>query len=180
LGRSDAIVKISVVCDQPFWRADGLSGQTASPGSLATLTIDACTDTGTPRVMCVITEGPAARRLGRLAPADRQAAVVGELVDRFGDRAGSPAGYHEQERTVERYSGGGMISHAPTGVLTEFGYTLCEPCGRIRRPGRRARPSCADGSTAPSALGSAPRKKCWPAKRQRLLGLFDRRPVEDQ
>jgi monoamine oxidase len=45
---SGAIFKISVVYDEPFWRADGLSGQTASPGSLATLTIDACTDTGTP------------------------------------------------------------------------------------------------------------------------------------
>jgi monoamine oxidase len=59
---SGAIVKMSVVYDEPFWRADGLSGQAASPGSVATLTIDACTDTGTPGVMCVITESPAARR----------------------------------------------------------------------------------------------------------------------
>ncbi len=132
---SGAIFKISVVYDEPFWRADGLSGQTASPGSLATLTIDACTDTGTPGVMCVITEGPAARRLGRLAPADRQAAVVGQLVDRFGDKARSPVGYHEQDWSLERYSGGGMISHAPTGVLTEFGYTVREPCGRIHWAG---------------------------------------------
>ena len=59
-----AIVKISVFYDEPFWRADGLSGQTASPGSLATLTIDACTDTGRPGVMCVITEGPRRARAG--------------------------------------------------------------------------------------------------------------------
>src|SRR6185437_3013346 len=51
---SGAIFKISVVYDEPFWRADGLSGQTVSPGSVATLTIDACTDTGSPGVMCVI------------------------------------------------------------------------------------------------------------------------------
>jgi monoamine oxidase len=132
---SGAIFKISVVYDEPFWRADGLTGQTASPGSLATLTIDACTDSGTPGVMCVITEGPAGRRLGRLAPADRQAAVLGELVDRFGGKAGSPVGYHEQDWGLERYSGGGMISHAPTGVLTEFGYTMREPCGRIHWAG---------------------------------------------
>jgi monoamine oxidase len=132
---SGAIVKISVVYDEPFWRADGLSGQTASPGSVASLTIDACTDAGTPGVMCVITEGPAARQLSRLAPADRQAAVVSELVDRFGDEARSPVGYHEQDWSLERYSGGGMISHAPTGVLTEFGYTLREPCGRIHWAG---------------------------------------------
>jgi monoamine oxidase len=132
---SGAIFKISVVYDEPFWRSDGLSGQTAAPGSVATLTIDACTDTGTPGVICVITEGPAARRLGRLAPADRQAAVVGELVERFGDKARSPVGYHEQDWSLEPYSGGGMISHAPTGVLTEFGYTLREPCGRIHWAG---------------------------------------------
>jgi monoamine oxidase len=132
---SGAIVKTSVIYDEPFWRADGLSGQTASPGSVATLTIDACTETGTPGVMCVITEGPAARRLGQLAEADRKAAIVHELVDRFGDKARSPIGYHEQDWSVERYSGGGMISHAPTGVLTEFGGTLREPCGRIHWAG---------------------------------------------
>jgi monoamine oxidase len=132
---SGAIVKISVVYEEPFWRADGLSGQTASPGSLATLTIDACTDSGRPGVMCVITEGPAARRLTRLAPAERKAAVLHELVDRFGEKAGSPVGYHEQDWSVERYSGGGMISHAPTGVLTEFGHALREACGRIHWAG---------------------------------------------
>jgi monoamine oxidase len=130
-----AIVKISVIYDEPFWRADGLSGQSAAPGSLATLTIDACTDTGTPGVMCVITEGPAARALGQRDEADRKAAILRELVDRFGEKAGSPVDFHEQDWGVERYSGGGMISHAPTGVLTEFGRALREPCGRIHWAG---------------------------------------------
>lgn len=130
-----AIVKISVIYDEPFWRADGLSGQSASPGSPATLTIDACTDTGMPGVLCVITEGRTARALGRLYEADRQATIVRELVDRFGAKAASPVGYHEQDWTIERYSGGGMISHAPTGVLTEFGPALREPCGRIHWAG---------------------------------------------
>src|SRR6201998_4445987 len=66
---SGAVIKISIVYDEPFWRADGLSGQSAAPGSPATLTIDACTDTGNPGIMCVITEGPAARRLGKLEEA---------------------------------------------------------------------------------------------------------------
>jgi monoamine oxidase len=85
--------------------------------------------------MCVITEGPAARQLGRLDDAERKAAVVGELIDRFGHKAASTLDYHEQNWTVERYSGGGMISHAPTGVLTEFGRALREPCGRIHWAG---------------------------------------------
>lgn len=132
---SGAVFKISIIYDEPFWRADGLSGQSASPGSPATLTIDACTDTGDPGIMCVITEGPAARRLTKLDEAERKAVVVGELVDRFGSKAGAPLEFHEQNWTVERYSGGGMLSHAPTGVLTEFGYTLRGPCGRVHWAG---------------------------------------------
>jgi monoamine oxidase len=132
---SGAVYKISVVYDDPFWRADGLSGQSAAPGSPATLTIDGCTDTANPGIMVVITEGPSARRLGRLEDAERKAVIIGELVDRFGEKARTPVGYHEQNWTIERYSGGGMLSHAPTGVLTEFGYTLREPCGRIHWAG---------------------------------------------
>jgi len=132
---SGAVIKISIVYDEPFWRADGLSGQSTSPGSPATLTIDACTDTGNPGIMCVITEGPAARRLTKLDEAERKAVVIGELVDRFGSKANAPLEYHEQNWTLERYSGGGMIGHAPTGVLTEFGYTLREPCGRVHWAG---------------------------------------------
>ncbi|MGE2815489.1 flavin monoamine oxidase family protein [Mycobacterium heidelbergense] len=132
---SGAVIKTSIFYDEPFWRADGLSGQSAAPNSPATLTIDACTDTADPGIMCVITEGPAARRLTYLDEAERRAVVIGELVDRFGTKAKAPHEYHEQNWTTDRYSGGGMIGHAPTGVLTEYGYTLREPCGRIHWAG---------------------------------------------
>ncbi|CAM4428881.1 Putrescine oxidase [Mycobacterium basiliense] len=132
---SGAVVKISVVYDEPFWRADGLSGQSAAPGSPATLTIDACTDTAIPGIMCVITEGPAARKLAQVDDAERRALVISELVDRFGNKASAPVEFHEQNWTHDRYSGGGMISHTPTGVLTEFGYTLRPPSGRIHWAG---------------------------------------------
>ena len=130
-----AVIKTSFLYDDAFWRADGLSGQSAAPGTPATLTIDACTDTGVPGIMCVITEGPVARELTRLDEADRKAAVIGELVDRFGKKASAPVEYHEQNWTIERYSGGGMISHTPTGVLTEYGPALRAPCGRIHWAG---------------------------------------------
>src|ERR1700730_6633314 len=130
-----AITKISMFYDEPFWRADGLCGQSVRPGSPAALTIDACTDTGNPGIMCVITEGRAARDLGRLDEAERKATVVRELVDRFGSKARSPVEFHEQDWTKERYSGGGMISHAPPGVLTEFGHARRPPCGRIHWAG---------------------------------------------
>ncbi len=130
-----SVIKISIVYDEPFWRADGLSGQSVGPGTAVTLSIDACTDTAVPGILCVITEGPAARKLGQLDEAERKATVLRELVARFGDKAGSPVEFHEQDWTKERYSGGGMISHAPPGVLTEFGHALRPPCGRIHWAG---------------------------------------------
>jgi monoamine oxidase len=132
---SGAVIKTSACYEEPFWRTDGLSGQSAAPGSPATLTIDACTNTGNPGIMCAITEGPAARRLTMLDEAERRAVIIDELVDRFGDKAKTPLEYHEQNWTIDRYSGGGMIGHAPTGVLTEYGYTLRPPCGRVHWAG---------------------------------------------
>jgi monoamine oxidase len=132
---SGAIIKISLVYDEPFWRADGLSGQSAAPGSPATITIDACTDTGRPGVLCVIVEGPIARQIGRLDPAVRRHTILDALAERFGDKARTPADYIEQNWSAERYSGGGMLSHAPTGVLTQFGPALRASCGRIHWAG---------------------------------------------
>jgi monoamine oxidase len=130
-----AVFKIALVYDEPFWRADGLSGQSFAPGSPANLTIDSCTDTGNPGVLTVITEGPVARRMGELTAGERKNAVLDAVAERFGDKARSPVDYLEQNWAVERYSGGGMIAHTPPGVLTEFGPALREPCGRIHWAG---------------------------------------------
>jgi monoamine oxidase len=130
-----ACFKIALVYDEPFWRADGLSGQSFAPGSPANLTIDSCTDTGRPGVLTVITEGPVARQIGQLTEAERKKAVLDAVAERFGDKALSPVDYVEQNWAVERYSGGGMIAHTPPGVLTEFGPALREPCGRIHWAG---------------------------------------------
>lgn len=130
-----AVFKIAVVFDEPFWRSDGLSGQSFAPVSPANLTIDSCTDTALPGMLTVITEGPVARQIARLSEGERKRAILDAVAERFGDKARSPVDYVEQNWSGERYSGGGMISHAPTGVLTQFGPALREPCGRIHWAG---------------------------------------------
>jgi monoamine oxidase len=132
---SGAIFKINIVYDEPFWRGDGLSGQSAAPGSPATITIDASGNGGRPGVLCVIVEGPIARTLDRMDATERRDAILSELVARFGGKASAPIEFIEQNWSREPYSGGGMLSHAPTGVLTEFGHALRRPCGRIHWAG---------------------------------------------
>ena len=137
---SGAVFKIALVYDEPFWRADGLSGQSFAPGSAANLTIDSCTDTGRPGILTVITEGPEARHLCTLTESERRQEVLAAVAERFGPKAMSPVDYVEQNWTVERYSGGGMICHTPPGVLTEFGPALRQPCGRIHWAGTESSP----------------------------------------
>lgn len=132
---SGAVIKTNIVYDEPFWRADGLSGQSAAPGTAAPVTIDAGTDADGPGVLCVIVEGPGARELTAVAPSERRTRVLRSLAERFGAQASSPIDYLEQNWTTERYSGGGMISHAPPGVLTAFGPALRTPSGRIHWAG---------------------------------------------
>ena len=84
-------------------------GPVVRAGSPANLTIDSCTDTGSPGVLTVVTEGPVARRIGQLTEAERKKAVLDAVAERFGDKAQSPVDYLEQNWSVERYSGGAMI-----------------------------------------------------------------------
>src|SRR5439155_21658104 len=56
--------KTLVVYDEPFWRSDGFSGQSAQPNSAAEVTIDASPSSGTPGVIASFTFGPVAERVG--------------------------------------------------------------------------------------------------------------------
>jgi monoamine oxidase len=82
-----------------------------------------------------LTAGLQNPHIGQLSEAERKKAVLDAVAERFGDKARSPVDYVEQNWAVERYSGGGMVSHTPPGVLTEFGPALREPCGRIHWAG---------------------------------------------
>ena len=109
-----AVMKTSVLYDSPFWRADGLCGQSAAP------------DPGHPDDRRVHRHGRAGRPLrdhrGSCRPRPREARRRRTEIRRhrrtggpLRPQAAAPAGYHEQDWTLERYSGGGMISHAPPG-----------------------------------------------------------------
>jgi len=127
--------KTLIVYDEPFWRADGFSGQTAGPGSVAEVTLDATPADGTPGVLASFTFGPVAARADALDPEDRRAAVVDALAARLGPRARSPAAFIPTSWWTEEWSGGCSMSHFAPGVLTESGCLLREPWGRLHWAG---------------------------------------------
>jgi len=127
--------KTLVVYEEPFWRADGYSGQTAEPGSAAEVTLDAGPASGRPGVIASFTFGPVARKLDALAPDVRRKAVLDALAARLGPRAARPAGLIETSWWTEEWSRGCSMAHFTLGTLTRHGRLLREPFGRVHWAG---------------------------------------------
>jgi monoamine oxidase len=130
-----SILKVSVMYDEPFWRADGLNGQSVATASPIEMTLDASPRDGIPGVLAAFAFGPHARTLATLDPAERRRLVLATLVDRFGPRAAEPVHYEEIDWADERWSRGCYMAHMAPGVLTQFGRALRTPVGRVHWAG---------------------------------------------
>jgi monoamine oxidase len=127
--------KTLVVYAEPFWRADGFSGQSAEPGSAAEVTLDASPASGTPGVIAAFTFGRVAERVAALDPGDRRRAVLDALTARFGPRAAHPEEFMETAWWTERWTRGCSMAHFPPGILTRYGALLGRPAGRLHWAG---------------------------------------------
>ena len=127
--------KTMLVYDAPFWREDGLSGQSAEPGSAAEVTIDASPADGSAGVLASFTFGAVAARVDALPESERRAAVTTALTARFGPRAARPAAFVETAWWQEPWSRGCSLAHLPPGMLTSRGHLLAAPMGRVHWAG---------------------------------------------
>ncbi len=127
--------KTLLVYDEPFWRADGSSGQTAGPGTAAEVTIDSTPAAGRPGVIASFTFGPVAERLDTFDPRARRQEVLDAMAARLGPRAVTPIDYVETSWWNEEWTRGCSMAHFPIGVLTKFGSLLREPDGLVHWAG---------------------------------------------
>jgi monoamine oxidase len=130
-----SVIKCNVVYDEPFWRADGLSGQATSDEGPVKIVFDNSPPSGAPGILLAFLEGEHARVLNRVSPWERREAVVGSLVRSFGSRAANVAEYVELDWSEEEWTRGCYGAHFPTGVWTQYGPALRQPCGRIHWAG---------------------------------------------
>jgi monoamine oxidase len=127
--------KTLLVYDEPFWRAGGMSGQSASPESPAEVTLDATPAPGRPGVIASFTFGPVAERIDALDARERRRLVLDAMVERFGPRAASPSEFIETSWWHEQWTRGCSMAHWSPGILTRYGSLLRAPCGRIHWAG---------------------------------------------
>jgi monoamine oxidase len=130
-----AVIKTVVVYDEPFWRGDGLSGETVSVESPVSITLDSSTENGVPGLMSAYVMGNHARKMSALPEAERHRIVLEELAKRLGPKARTAVEVRQLDWTSAQWTRGGMITLYAPGVLTQFGKTIREPAGRIHWAG---------------------------------------------
>jgi monoamine oxidase len=127
--------KTLVVYDEPFWRQDGLSGQTTEPKSVSEVTIDSSPASGRPGVLASFTFGTVARRAASMPAPERQSAVMAALTQRLGPKAAQAREFIETSWWDEPWSRGCSMAHLPPGALTRSGPLLQRPFGRVHWAG---------------------------------------------
>jgi monoamine oxidase len=120
---------------EPFWRADGLSGEAVTDAGPVTLTFDSSPRDGSVGVLLGFVGGPDADEMAGMDEARRRAAVLSCFARLYGSQAETPLDYAEQEWSAEEWSGGGPTSNFGPGGWSECGPALRKPVGRIHWAG---------------------------------------------
>jgi monoamine oxidase len=130
-----ALTKCAAVYSEPFWRAEGLSGQAVSDSGPVTTTFDNSPPDGSPGILLGFITGAEAVRHARRSEADRRRVVLECFERLFGEQAAKPGIYLETAWAEEEWSRGGPVFSFAPGALVHCGEALRQPAGRIHWAG---------------------------------------------
>jgi monoamine oxidase len=130
-----SVIKCMAIYDDPFWRANGLSGQAASDVGPAKIVFDNSPPDGRPGVLLGFLEGSQARALGRWTDDERRRAVLAGFARLFGPRAASPTDYADKDWAAEEWTRGCYGAFMQPNTWTVFGDALRTPIGPIHWAG---------------------------------------------
>jgi len=134
------LTKVFAVYEEPFWRDYGLSGETLSDSSLASMTFDLSPPDSGHGLLVGFVGGRDARAYASLRGDARRSAVLDGLVARFGRKVLEPVAWAERSWAAERWSGGGPVAIGPPGALTSTREGLRAPVGPLHWAGTETSP----------------------------------------
>ncbi|MFE9687223.1 flavin monoamine oxidase family protein [Streptomyces sp. NPDC006285] len=130
------LMKCEAVYDEPFWRADGLSGQGVfRGGSTLCSMFDNSPRGGSPGVLMGFLGGRQWRAWAHRPSHERRGAVLRAFAQVVGPGALRPNSYFEQDWTAEEWTRGGPTAIAAPGVLTGLGAWRDRPFRRVHWAG---------------------------------------------
>jgi putrescine oxidase len=127
-----ALIKVQAAYDEPFWRAEGLSGTGFGESALVTEVYDNSPPSGTPGVLVGFIAGEGADRAGAMEPGDRRAAVLDSFARYVGPAARDAVHYVERDWRAEAWTRGAYSPTFAIGGLHRFGAALAAPLGPLR------------------------------------------------
>ena len=126
-----SLIKVQAAYDEPFWRADGLSGTGFAPGEAVSEIYDNSPPEGTPGVIVGFIAAGAAEAATRLGESERRRLVLGCLGRYLGPRALQPSHYSERDWNRDEWARGAYSPTFGLGGLSRFGEDLRRPIGPI-------------------------------------------------
>lgn len=130
-----AVAKCVATYEEPFWRAEGLSGEVVDAEGPVGLVYDDSPADGSAGALVGFLLGDDARDWAETGEAERRELVTAQFAAHFGERAADPEAYTDQVWANERYSRGCYAGNMGPGTLTSYGDRIREPCGRIHWAG---------------------------------------------
>lgn len=130
--RLGALSKAYVAYDTPFWRDEGLSGQSLADTGTVCGTFDVSPSPRGPGVLMAFCDP---RVFDAHAPAAREAQVVEQLTDLFGPAAARPIDYVDHCWGTDSFAPGGPNPAVAAYASTRYGRVMTEPHGRVHWAG---------------------------------------------
>jgi monoamine oxidase len=130
-----ALTKCAAVYPEPFWRAEGLTGQAVTDRGPVSTTFDNSPPDGSPGVLLGFIAGAEAIRHARRSEAERRRIVLDGFTRLFGPQAAKPGIYLETAWAEEEWSRGGPVCSFAPGALAQYGKALRQPAGRVHWAG---------------------------------------------
>jgi monoamine oxidase len=129
------LTKVAAVYEQPFWRGQGLTGQSFATGAPVSATFDDSPPDGSPGVIFGFVGGSNARSYDAMSGPARQSAVLGQYAQFFGGTAANPIDYFDTSWAAEQWTRGCPVGILGPGTLTAYGPWIREPVERIHWAG---------------------------------------------
>jgi putrescine oxidase len=126
-----SVTKFLAVYDEPFWRADGLSGEGFAPQQFVRELYDNSPPSASVGVLCTFLPGEQADAAARMSPDARKAAVLEGMAKFVGSAALEAEDFVETDWTAEEWSRGAYAASFGAGGLTRFGPDLRRPVGPV-------------------------------------------------
>ncbi|MGN6723008.1 MAG: flavin monoamine oxidase family protein [Marmoricola sp.] len=123
-----ALSKAFVAYDKPFWRFDGLSGESVTDTGSVFITFDVSPSATGPGILMTFCDP---RVYDAHAPEVRKDIVVKQLADLFGPEAAKPIDYIDQRWKQETFAAGGPNPVVAPFASGRYGTVLTEPHGRV-------------------------------------------------